>query len=336
MKDAFSMIIAVILLVVLIIILPLYNYFERQDDMSYNVALKTVTMFVDEVAQNGYLDQNMYDKFIERLASTGNSYEIEIEAQKKITTIDPENPDSDEGEETYVDQYKSYYNKDIFNDQTGQTSTVISKDNTLKNNAFFFDVDDRFNVRIVNTNTTMASALLSAIVSSVPKEKINISYGATIKNNNWENTSISQLYQSDILISIELANANEAEENNGFPEYNFQIAQDKILEFKVKVLNHDDTNIASKITDNLRLVGTNPNCYISPSSIAEGTDEGEYLVQFKLDDTKYYNYFSDNEYNVFQCFLPANSIQGKLSKNASANSEKLVVKINAGVVVPEI
>lgn len=336
MKDAFSVIIAVILLVILIIILPLYNYFERQDDMSYNVALKTVTMFVDEVAENGYLDQNMYDKFIQRLASTGNSYDIEVEAQKKVMTIDPDNPDPDEGEETYVEQYKSYYNKDIFNDQTGQTSTVIAKDNTLKNNAFFFDVGDRFIVKIKNTNTTMASALLSAIVSSVPKEKINISYGATIKNNNWENTTISQLYQSDILVTIDLENANEPGENTGMPEYNFEIAQDRILEFKVKILNHDDTNIASKITDNLRLVGTNPNCYISPSSISEGGDEGEYVVKFVLDESKNYNYFSDNEYNVFQCFLPANTIQGKLSKNASANSERIVIKINGGVTVPEI
>ena len=336
MKDAFSMIIAVILLVILIIILPLYNYFERQDDMSYNVALKTVTMFVDEVAQNGYLDQNMYNKFIERLASTGNSYDVEVEAQKKVMTIDPDNTDPDDGEETYVEQYKSYYNKDIFNDETGQTSTVISKDNTLKNNAFFFDVGDRFNVKIKNTNTTMASALLSAIVSTVPKEKINISYGATIKNNNWQNTTISQLYQSDILVTIKLENANEPGENSGLPEYNFEIAKDRILEFKVKVLNHDDTNIASKITDNIRLVGTDPNCFISPSSISEGSDEGEYVIKFTLSDTKYDNYFSDKEYNVFQCFLPSNVIQGKFSKNASANSERIVIKINSEVTVPEI
>ena len=57
MKDTLSMIVAVIFLVILLVLLPLYNYFERQDDMSYNLTLKTVTMFVDEVAQNGYIDQ---------------------------------------------------------------------------------------------------------------------------------------------------------------------------------------------------------------------------------------------------------------------------------------
>lgn len=335
MKDTLSMIVAVIFLVILLVILPLYNYFERQDDMSYNLALKTVTMFVDEVAQNGYIDQNMYDKFIQRLGTTGNSYDIQIEAQKRILTVDPNNTSPDDGKETYIEQYKSYYNKDIFNDETGKTSNIIDKDNSLKNNVFFLDKGDKFYVSLKNTNTTMASALLNAIVSGATKEKININYGATIKNNNWENTEVSQLYQSDILIKMELQNKNEAN-SSGFPEYSFDKAQDRILEYKIKILNSDDTNIASKITENIRLVGTAPNCYISPSSITTGSDEGEYLVKFTLDETKSNTYFSSNEYNILQCFLPANVIQGKFSKNASASSEQLVMKINSSVNVPEI
>lgn len=334
MKDALSMILAVILLVILIIILPLYNYFERQDDMSYNTALKTVTMFVDEVAQNGYLDQNMYDKFIQRLGATGNSYEIQVEAQKRIITNDPDNTLNQEAPK-YIEQYKSYYNKDIFKDETGSTSTIISKDNSLKNGAFFFDVGDKFYVRVKNTNTTMASSLLGAIVPGATNEKINISYGSTIKNNNWENTDVSQLYQSDILVNITLENPNTPDENNGFPEYNFENAQDRILKFKVKILNADDTNIASKITDNIRLIGKNPNCYISPSSISTGVDEGEYIVEFVLDESKKDNYFSTNEYNILQCFLPANSIQGNFTKNASASSDQIIIKINGGIEVPE-
>ena len=334
MKDALSMILAVILLVILIIILPLYNYFERQDDMSYNTALKTVTMFVDEVAQNGYLDQNMYDKFIQRLGATGNSYEIQVEAQKRIITNDPDNT-LNQDDPKYIEQYKSYYNKDIFNDETGSTSTIISKDNSLKNGAFFFDVGDKFYVRIKNTNTTMASALLAAIVPGATSEKINISYGSTIKNNNWENTDVSQLYQSDILVNITLVDPNSPDQNNGCPEYKFENSQDRILKFRVKILNADDTNIASKITDNIRLIGKNPNCYISPSSISTGTDEGEYIVEFVLDESKRDNYFSTNEYNILQCFLPANSIQGNFTKNASASSDQIIIKINGSIEVPE-
>lgn len=336
MKDTLSMIVAVIFIVILLIILPLYNYFERQDDMSYNLALKSVTMFVDEVTENGYIDQNMYDKFIQRLGSTGNSYDIQIEAKKRVMTIDPENISPDDGKETYVEQYKSYYNKDIFNNETGKTSNIIDKDNSLKNDVFFLDVGDKFYVTVKNTNTTMASALLSVIASSVAKEKINITYGATVKNNNWENTDISQLYQSDILVKVELEDKNEPNVN-GNPEYSFDVAKDRVLKFRVKILNSDDTNLASKISDNIRLVGTAPNCFISPSSISSDSEKsGEFIVEFTLDDTKSNTYFSSNEYNTFQCFLPANVIQGKFSKNASASSENLVIKINSSIDIPEI
>ncbi len=338
MKDTLSMIVAVIFIVVLLVLLPLYNYFERQDDMTYNLTLKTVTMFVDEVAQNGYIDQNMYDKFIARLATTGNTYDIQIEAMKKIITIDPENVDADTGEETYIEQFKSYYNKDIFNDETGKTSNIISKDNSLKNNVFFLDVGDKFYVTVKNTNTTMASALLGALVSSTAKEKVNITYGSTIKNNNWENADISQLFQSDILISITLDNPNSPDDKNGYPEYNFESGTDRNISFTVKVLNADKSeNISEKIKDNIRLVGTNPNCYLTPTGISSVPDSSnEYKISFTLDETKKSRYFADNEFNVFQCFLPANVIQGTFTKNSSANSQKILYKINNGIAVPEI
>lgn len=330
MKDTLSMIVAVIFLVILLLLLPLYNYFERQDDISYNIALKAVTTFVDEVTQNGYIDQPTYDSFIDRLTQTANSYNVQVEVKKRILTNDPSGE-----EDSYVEQYISYFNKDIFNEETGKTSNIIDRDNSLKNNVFFLDEGDKVYVNVKNTNTTMASSLLGIISPGAIKEKVNISYGAIVKNNAWENTDIAQLFQSDILVKVELQNPNEPNVN-GNPEYNFQVASDRIFKFKVKILNEDDSNIASKITDNIRLVGELPNCYISPSSITTGSDEGEYIVEFTLDDTKSNSYFSSYEYNTFRCFLPANVIQGKFSKNASASSQNFDIKINSSVTIPEI
>ena len=82
MKDTLSMIVATIFLVILLLLLPLYNYFERQDDISYNVALKAVTTFVDEVTNNGYIDQTSYDNFINRLGQTANSYDVQVEVME--------------------------------------------------------------------------------------------------------------------------------------------------------------------------------------------------------------------------------------------------------------
>ena len=294
------------------------------------MALKAFTTFIDEVTNNGYIDQTSYDKFINRLGQTANSYDVQVEVQKRILTNDP-NGSGD----TYIEQYESYFNKDIFNEETGRTSNIIDRDNSLKNDVFFLDEGDKVYVNVKNTNTTMASSILSIISPGATKQKVNISYGAIVKNNTWKNAEVAQLFQSDILVKVELQ--DPAEPNvNGNPEYNFSIASNRIFKFKVKILNDDDTNIASKITDNIRLVGELPNCYISPSSITTGSDEGEYIVEFVLDETKSNTYFSNYEYNTFRCFLPANIIQGKFSKNSSANSQNLDIKINSSVTIPEL
>ncbi len=72
MQDNISIIITMIIFVTLVVIFPLYNLFERQDDMSYTLALKATTSFVDEIRNNGYIDQNGYNKYISELGNTGN------------------------------------------------------------------------------------------------------------------------------------------------------------------------------------------------------------------------------------------------------------------------
>ena len=78
MKDNLSIVITIIILVLLMVFFPLYNFFERQDDMSYNLVLKATSNFADEVMNNGYIDQRGYNNFVTNLANTGNVYDIEV------------------------------------------------------------------------------------------------------------------------------------------------------------------------------------------------------------------------------------------------------------------
>ena len=84
MKDNLSIVITIIILVLLMVFFPLYNFFERQDDMSYNLVLKATSNFADEVMNNGYIDQRGYNNFVTNLANTGNVYDIEVEAHRKV------------------------------------------------------------------------------------------------------------------------------------------------------------------------------------------------------------------------------------------------------------
>lgn len=181
MKDNLSIVILMIMFVTLVVIFPLYNFFERQDDMSYNLALKATTVFVDKVINNGYLDTETYSEFVLDLANTGNLYDIEIEAHRQTITKDPKYLDK----EIYVTQYEIDYTDDIFSAlaPTNSTGTLVNKE--VKNSIYNMNIGDGFYVKLKNANTTMAGALFNSIITASSPERIVINYGGTVKNEAW-------------------------------------------------------------------------------------------------------------------------------------------------------
>lgn len=178
MKDNLSIVITVIVLVLLMVIFPLYNFFERQDDMSYNLVLKATTNFADQVMNNGYIDQNTYDKFVTELGNTGNVYDIQIEAHRKVLT------DATTAN-TYIEQSYIDYTDDIFESITNTTDSNLMK-KSLKNNIYLLNPKDEIYVKVKNSNTTMAGALFNAIIPASKKTRIEVNYGGIIKNNAWK------------------------------------------------------------------------------------------------------------------------------------------------------
>jgi hypothetical protein len=187
MQDNLSLIIAVIILVALIIIFPLYNLFERQDNMSYNLVLKATTNFVDEVKNNGYIDNSMYDNFVKQLANTGNIYNIEIEAHKKTLVLDESTPDPSD----YIEKYKIDYNDDIFEpldtkSNPGVSTNITTDKRILKNSTYLLNKDDQIYVKVKNYSQTMAQTIFKIISPTTDKSKISINYGGVIANNSWK------------------------------------------------------------------------------------------------------------------------------------------------------
>ncbi len=177
MKDNLSIVITIIILVLLMVFFPLYNFFERQDDMSYNLVLKATSNFADEVMNNGYIDQRGYNNFITNLANTGNVYDIEVEAHRKVLTK--------AGEDTYEEQSYIDYTDDIFETiESNNSSNLMER--PLKNNIYYFNPKDEVYIKVKNSNTTMAGALFNAIIPTSNKTRIEINYGGIIKNNAWK------------------------------------------------------------------------------------------------------------------------------------------------------
>ena len=83
MEDNLLRIFSVLISVLILFILPLYITFEKIDDISYSLALKITSNFVDNVTSKGYVSQKMYTDFIAQLDSSGITYDVKLEHVSK-------------------------------------------------------------------------------------------------------------------------------------------------------------------------------------------------------------------------------------------------------------
>ena len=146
MGDSFVTIIAKFLAAILMFIFPLMSISERTDDVSQLSVQTATTEFVDKVRTTGKLTLDDYDKYMQTITSTGNSFEVSMQAQ-----ILDENPGvkTTQAETTKIGE-NVYYNL-----YTSQIESRLN-DNT---NRITFKEGDRFSVTVKNTNTTIAQIL---------------------------------------------------------------------------------------------------------------------------------------------------------------------------------
>ncbi len=145
--DSLIVIIVIFVGVVIMFIFPLMSIAERTDDISELSVQTSTTDFVDNVRSTGKLTLDDYDTFLQQLVSTGNSFEIEMEAQ-----ILDENPGvkTTQAETTKIGENVYYI---LY------TSQIEDRLNTSSDNTLTFKEGDRFSVTVKNTNTTIAQIL---------------------------------------------------------------------------------------------------------------------------------------------------------------------------------
>jgi len=220
LKETLSIFITVIILVLLIVIFPLYNYFERQDDMSYNLVLKSTTEFVDEIINSGYISQDMYTDYIVQLANTGNLYDIELEAHRKVLVRLKDG--SGNYKDEYEEQYLIDYNDDIFDTTVTNPSNI--DDRVIKNGVYRLNVGDKVFIKLKNSSTTMAGALFNIIVPTSSTETIKINYGGIIQNNIWKQADRPLITEREIKLTFDL---NTKGDNNAI--YNNSIIENGMV-----------------------------------------------------------------------------------------------------------
>ena len=110
MSDTLITVIAIALAAVLMFVFPLMTMSDRTDDVSQLAVETTTTDFVDEVRTTGKITPDKYNKFIENIGSTGNTYNVEMQVQvldenpgKKTLTLQSDKI----GENAYYSVYTS-------------------------------------------------------------------------------------------------------------------------------------------------------------------------------------------------------------------------------------
>lgn len=149
MSDTLITVIAIGLAAVLMFVFPLMTMSDRTDDVAQLTVETATTEFVDDVRVTGKITLDKYDKFVQNLSSTGNSYDVEME----IKVLD-ENP----GKKTTIAQETKIGENVYYSMYTAQILDSITTSNG-KSGTLALKEGDIFSTSVKNTNTTLSQQL---------------------------------------------------------------------------------------------------------------------------------------------------------------------------------
>ena len=161
MSDTLVTVIAIALSAILMFVFPLMTMSDRTDDVSQLTVETATTEFVDDIRSKGKIEPDRYNKFIENIGSTGNTYNVEIEVR-----ILDENPGkkTTQVETTKIGEnvYYSVYTSQIVNDYID------------KNKIYKLKEGDIVSVSVKNTNQTLSQQLKNFFYTVVGKDTYTI------------------------------------------------------------------------------------------------------------------------------------------------------------------
>lgn len=149
MGDSFVTIIAIFLAAILMFVFPLMSVSEKSDTISQLTVQTATTDFVDKVRTTGQLTLDDFDKYIQTITSTGNSFDVEMMVQVMDENIGVKTTNAEKtkiGENIYYTLYTSQL-EDLLNNTSNTKHRLSLKEG------------DRVSVTVKNTNTTIAQTL---------------------------------------------------------------------------------------------------------------------------------------------------------------------------------
>lgn len=160
MQDSIGKITAIFLAAVLLFLVPLSLYFQRQDNLHQLYVMTETVYLTDAVRNTGRLTEGMYEEFKHKLESLGNIYEISLR-HTRFTYRKPE--------EAYLEQPEHFY-----------TAEILSA--LYEEGEYRFLKDDFFRVEVIRKNHTPGERIFKNFTGAVFEEgTVEAYYGGSIK-----------------------------------------------------------------------------------------------------------------------------------------------------------
>ena len=152
MGDTIVIVICIILGAILMFVFPMMSMSARNDDIAQVAVQSATAEYVSTISSTGKITSEEYDKFVQTVYATGNTYDIEFEIQvsdgnpaKKTTTVNP----TKTGEQEYYSVF---------------TNEVMDKLN--KDGEYVLKKGDIVTVTVKNNNQTLFQTLQSVFYST--------------------------------------------------------------------------------------------------------------------------------------------------------------------------
>lgn len=253
MSDTLMSIIGIFLAIIIMFVFPLMELAGKGDEVSQTVVEVAVADFVNTVATTGQITWSDYNELVQKLYSTGNSFDIQIEAQ--ILDDNPRRATTTASSDV-LGEYRYY---------SVYTNTILSELEKSENSKYQLKNDDYIIVSVKNTNTTMGTQLKNLLYNLIGKDTYTIG------------TSSSALVLN--------TGMDEEKEEKTMQKPNDMKYPDKKIH-----ISTNGTNWSQKWSENLKIVLNNLSTpqavriIMNGSTYNVGQDIPSYLVYF--DNTK--------------------------------------------------
>ena len=157
----------ILVTIVLLFFVPLTYVAVRNDFLSQTYVTTETTYFVNSIRNIGFINKQMYEEFVKKLAITGIPYEISMTHYKNKIKEQP----IVEGEEVmYLPFYEGVFHEDVLQD-------------LLEKEIYFFQKGDFFSVLIKKKGITWSDRIENFLTGrNQQQEEVQVIYGGAIRD----------------------------------------------------------------------------------------------------------------------------------------------------------